>query len=183
MDKNQTPIIGSKNIPKGPKRKPTKRGLKFKPNGDGTCKLVGTGLFLEKEVMIPAFHKRMPVIKIGNNAFLFCKKIKKVIIPGTVTSIGGAVFYNCANLTSVTIPNSVTSIGIGSFSYCSKLTSIAIPDSMRKIGERAFSYCSGLTSITFKGTKAQWRGISKGYDWNHNSSITKVICTDGSVSL
>ena len=74
MDKNQTPIIGSKKLTAAQKREPTKRGLKFKPNKDGTCTLVGTGLFLEKEVMIPAFHKRMPVIKIGNNAFLFCKK-------------------------------------------------------------------------------------------------------------
>ena len=69
-------IIGSKNIPKEPKIEYTKRGLKFEANGDGTCKLVGTGLFLEEDIAIPPLHEGMPVTKIGDEAFKKCKKNK-----------------------------------------------------------------------------------------------------------
>ena len=48
MDKNQTQILGSKNLTAAQKREPTKRALKFKSNKEGTCTLVGTDSLLEK---------------------------------------------------------------------------------------------------------------------------------------
>jgi hypothetical protein len=51
------------------------------------------------------------------------------------------------------------------------------------IEEETFKKCSSLTSITFNGTKAQWKGIKLGEDWN-NEVPTKVIhCTDGDVEI
>ena len=147
MDKNQTPIIGSKNLTAAQKREPTKRGLKFEANGDGTCTLVGTGLFLEEDVMIPAIHKGMTVTEIASEAFKKCEKITKMIIPGTVTSIGSFAFQACPNLTSVIIAPGVKSIGNWAFYNCTNLTSITIPDSVRRIGIETFRGCSGLTSI------------------------------------
>ena len=165
MDKNQTPVIGSKNLTAAQKREPTKRGLKFKSNKDGTCTLVGTGLFLEEDVMIPALHKGMTVTEIASEAFKECKKITKVIIPRTVTSIGYEAFAHCSGLTSITLPfvgntlngTSNTHFGyiFGASSY-SDNDSYYVPTSLKtvvitggsSIGDRAFYDCSGLTSVT-----------------------------------
>ncbi len=109
---------------------------------------------------------------------------KTSVIPtdGSVTSIGDGAFYGCSGITSVTIPDSVTSIGNAAFSGCSGLTSITIPDGVTSIGTGAFYDCSGLTSITFNGTKAQWRAITKGFNWNSYTGKYTIHCTDGDIS-
>lgn len=91
-------------------------------------------------------------------------------------------FAYCSSLTSINIPDSVTSIGANAFSGCRSLTSINIPDGVTSIGEGAFSGCSALTDITFAGTKAQWKAIKKGYDWNYDTGNYTIHCTDGDIS-
>ena len=53
-------------------------------------------------------------------------------------SIGSSAFMGCRSLTSVTIPGSVTSIGNGAFS-CTGLTFVTIPDSVASIGDDVFN--------------------------------------------
>lgn len=96
---------------------------------------------------------------IAGSAFLYCNKMKNIIISDSVTSIGSGAFWACHSLTSVTIPDSVTTIGY-----------------------RAFENCRSLTVINFKGTKAQWNAIDKDFFMETTSSgafnIT-IHCTDG----
>ena len=79
--------------------------------------------------------------------FTYCRGLRSITIPNSVTSIGEDAFLGCSGLTSITIPNSVTSIGEGAFEDCSGLTNINIPNSVTSIGEDAFKNCSGLTKI------------------------------------
>jgi len=85
-----------------------------------------------------------------------------------VRSIGSYAFAHCYSLTSVAIGASVTSIGDSAFQNCD-IKSIEIPDSVTSIGDEAFYGCSSLTSIKYRGTRAQWNAISKGYDWNYGT--------------
>lgn len=50
------------------------------------------------------------------------------------------------------------------------------------IGARAFGTCPLLTEINYNGTKAEFDAILRS-NWNDESSITKVICTDGEINL
>ena len=122
------------------------------------------------------------VTSIGGGAFSYCSGLTSITIPDSVTSIGDYAFEGCTGLTSVVIPDSVTSIGECAFYGCSGLTSITIPDSVTNIGDQ-FWDGTGLTSITFEGTMKQWNTISKGSLLNNNFPATKVICSDGTVTL
>ncbi len=124
------------------------------------------------------------VKSIGKRAFNGCTGLTSVTIGNSVASIGDSAFYKCEGLTSVTIPDSVTSIRKEAFSGCTGLTSATIGNSVKSIGDFAFRGCTGLTSINFKGTKAEWSSIKKGYGCkDYVPSTCKVVCTDGTVSI
>ena len=116
-------------------------------------------------------------------AFHWKMDIKSVIISDNVIGIGDNAFYRCSGLTSVTIPDSVTSIGGAAFAYCTGLTSVTIGNGVTSIGDSAFYNCVGLTSVTFEGTVDEWNVIDKGMNWNFNCRFTKVVCSDGTVSV
>ena len=58
--------------------------------------------------------------------FNFCRALKNVVIPNTVTSIGYRAFAMCTSLTSIFIPASVTSIDDSAFWECNSLTGVYI---------------------------------------------------------
>ena len=91
------------------------------------------------------------VTTIGDQAFFYyCRNLKSITIPNSVTKIGIRAFGDCSSLTSITIPNSVTSIGQSAFFDCSGLTSITIPNSVTEIGKSAFAGCSSLAEFNGK---------------------------------
>jgi len=102
-------------------------------------------------VVIPDTIDGMPVVSIGDLAFLSIDYLTSVTIPDSVTTIGDGAFQDCTSLTSVTIGNSVTSIGGSAFYYCTNLTSVTIGNSVTSIGDSAFLGCASLTRAYFLG--------------------------------
>ena len=76
------------------------------------------------------------VTSIDMDAFFNNLKLKKIIIPESVTGIYSHAFYGCENLESITLPKSVTRISDGVFGGCIK-----------------------LTDIYYRGSKKQWDSI------------------------
>lgn len=104
---------------------------------------------------------RYLVTTIDGYAFKGNKKIKKVIIPGSVGSIWGQAFKGCTALEEVVIldpevgmeSEGLTSIKRhGAFEGCTSLKSINLPASLKELGQHhfggaVFAGCTSLTSI------------------------------------
>jgi len=118
----------------------------FEFDKDEKCWSVMAYIGRSKEVIFPAFHKDIPVKKIGDE-FICYMKIKRVTIPEGYTYIGAWAFYICIGLTEVKLPESLTSIGLNAFGGCKRLTEINFPKGLTSIEERAFLGCTGLKSI------------------------------------
>ena len=106
--------------------------------------------------------------------FNFPSCVAGIILPNGITTIDKNVFSTYPNLQTVVIPEGVTSIGDGAFNNCSSLTSITIPNSVTSIDRDAFYYCTSLKTINYTGTEEQWNAISKGTDWNYETSLNVI---------
>ena len=160
------------------------KGLEYSLNADGASySVTGSGICFDADLVIPSEHKGLPVTCIGESSFHGCDWLKSVIIPNSVKIIGEYAFDNCESLAKVVIPNSVTHIGDCAFFWCDSLKSIEIPNSVQSVGYGAFYYCSSLSNVHFNGTKKEWHLIRLYDGWNYEIPATKVICSDGTVSL
>ena len=117
--------------------------------------------------------------EIGENAFLRCKQVAKVIIPGSVRLIGLSAFRACNKLRSVTIPDSVKQIEDLSFCGCTSLTSVSMPDSVTYLGDHAFTGCCALVSVRIPSsvTRIQeftFNGCSSLVTVNIPESVTQI---------
>ena len=106
--------------------------------------------------------------------FNFPSCVAGIILPNGITTIDKNVFSTYPNLQTVVIPEGVTSIGNSAFSSCKGLTSITIPNSVTSIDREAFYYCTSLKTINYTGTEEQWNAISKGTDWNYETSLNVI---------
>lgn len=86
---------------------------------------------------------------ICNSAFKG-KKIRKIIIPNSVTIIEDDAFAKCHFLKIVELGNNIVSIGERAFKECSFLESIKLPKSLKKIEDHTFQDCDNLININLE---------------------------------
>ncbi len=135
------------------------------------------------------------IAEIGSSAFTACNNLTKVNYLGTIgdwcnisfesnpLNYAHNLYLNDELVTELIIPETVTEIKAYAFRGCTSITSVTIPDSVTTIGSWVFSDCSNLNEIRYGGTISEWDVITKGSGWNSNVSATKVICSDGEVTL
>lgn len=122
------------------------------------------------------------VTKINDYAFRGCKSLTSIDIPNGVTVIGESAFHSCGSLTSIIIPEGVTTIDYETFAFCTSLINVTVPSTITNIDYEIFDSAK-TTTINYNGTVEQWNAITKNNYWNNFSKVTKVICTDGTVTL
>lgn len=114
-------------------------------------------------VGIANFHKAPESMKINT-------KLKKVILPDTVTYIGDNAFeherdgFNTdySKLIEIVLPEGLLTIGNYAFSDCRELKKIDIPSTVTNIGEGAFQHCNSMKEINFRGKNTTLTGDSFG---------------------
>ena len=97
----------------------------FSTNADNTITLTaynGEG----GNVIVPSRVNELPVVEIGPSAFMGCRTVTDIDLPGSMLRIGRNAFMACTNLPGMFIPAAVNSIGDGAFSWCSRMTAIDV---------------------------------------------------------
>ena len=90
-----------------------------------------------------------------------------------VKALGDGLFAYNANLKRVVIPGSITTIGVSAFASCPSLSSIYIPGNVAIIGEYAFDQNTSLTIY------CETSSAIEGWDENWNDENCSVVwgCT------
>lgn len=83
-------------------------------------------------------------LKIGYNAFKYCKGLTEVIIPESVYEIGNGAF-SYTSLTEVIVPNAI--IGDNAFEKISGLKRVVLGAGVESVGEYAFSGANSLEGV------------------------------------
>ena len=92
---------------------------------------------------------------IPEGAFAYCKNLKTIKLPSTITSIGDEAFYNCQSLTNIEGLDkcNLKSIGSAAFSNCKALENLDFSQStFTDVPPKAFNGCSALVKITLPNT-------------------------------
>ncbi len=117
---------------------------------------------------------------IGDSAFRGCTSLQTLTLPSGVTQIRTNAFYGCASLRSINIPAGVTKIDRQAFYRCTSLERISLHSGVTSIGYMAFKECRSLSDFVYEGNLSAWNSIYKGSNWNTDSAILSVKCSDGS---
>ena len=120
--------------------------------------VVGTGTYVERNIVIPETYLELEVVEIDKKAFDGCTYLQTVSIPKTIKKIGNSAFSRCTVLNTVEI-------------YSRDIT----------FGENVFAGCTQLKSIAFNGTVEEWHKIEKGDGWNPPCDFI-VYCSDGHIA-
>jgi len=116
------------------------------------------------------------VTEIYMYAFINCKLLTSITIPGTVRRIGEKAFYGCSSLTSIDIPNSVEEIDYSAFEGCSSLAKVRFEDGPTSISV----YYGGV----FNGAPLDEVYVGRNGSWGlANSLVKKVILGEGVTSI
>ncbi|MBQ0046980.1 MAG: leucine-rich repeat protein [Prevotellaceae bacterium] len=91
--------------------------------------------------------KQYSVVAIGDSAFMFDNKIKRLGFPASITRIGRCAFAYCKNLEIVSLPQNVNTIGEDCFMKCASLSDVSLSSNLREIPRTAFLDDSLITSI------------------------------------
>lgn len=143
------------------------------------------------------------VTSIGESAFEGCSKLKKLVIPNSVTVISKYMckhctslefvsakkvqviapdaFSGCSSLSNIEL-DSVIAIYNSAFYDCSSLASITLPSSLKMLGAGSYAFFESTRDIVFGGTQQEWENVSKGNFWSRllNTQYT-VHCIDGNI--
>lgn len=117
---------------------------------------------------------------IDENAFRYCKSIRTINLPNTVTSIGDGAFSDCKALYDISSLSGtqITKINRNTFSGDNSLVKVSIPTTCREIGGGAFNGCTNLRTFDFKNVTTFGNSAFSGC-----SSLSSVTLANGTNTI
>ena len=121
--------------------------------------------------------------EIGDFAFYGCGNLKEINIPNTVNKVGGRAFDSCKNLTNIFV--NASSLYFNTFRDDASLQNVTIGKNTTIWSYSVFQGSNKIPSITYLGTKDEWSNtLGKTSLWKGgNTSIKKIICSDGEINM
>ena len=137
-------------------------GLYYTLSDDGNYYTVSKGTTNDVKVVVPEYHRGLPVRGISSYGFQNCTFLESIILPEGVQNIDYHAFLNCSSLKSISIPQSIVNINYASFVGCSSLQ-YNVYSNGNYLGNSKNPY------LIFVNT------IDKGIKENNINSQTKII--------
>ncbi len=132
--------------------------------------------FGSNDVIIPKYINGLPVVCIGEKAFMNAT-FSNIIIPNTVVAILESAFEGCTNISHIDLPENLRFIGNSCFNK-SGLTDIIFPDNLLEISQDCCFYCKNLKSVIIG------RNIKIiNYFAFCSTSVTKIVIPDNVESI
>lgn len=103
--------------------------------------------------------------------------------PESVKSIGERVFNDTPNLNKLILPEGIETLLSDAIYNTLALETLSLPSTLKSIGSYAIAHCQFLKEVKYNGTVENWNKITKNNEWSKGSGFTKIICTDGEVTL
>lgn len=124
------------------------------------------------------------VQNIESNAFANNKSLKNISFAKNLISIGKNAFENDISITSLDFSaTSLQTLSANAFAGCTALTSVVLPSTLSSLSEGIFSGCSSLETINYSSTMASWKNLVASTNWDKDSSIESIVCSDGTIVL
>jgi hypothetical protein len=123
----------------------------------------------------------MPSTSGNESAFRDCEELYSVEIRSGHNETGNKMFSNCTSLVEARIDTNV--IVENTFTGCRRLEYVHLGNNVHMIKNDAFRSCVSLKEIIYDGTKKDWETVDCLNFWRANSSIEKIVCSDGEVWL
>ena len=120
------------------------------------------------------------VKEIGTSAFYSCRNLKNISVPSTIEEVGERAFCG-TNIVQATLNSN--KIGPYTFMAASSLENVVFGKNVTSLGFGFFACCEKISSITYLGTMDEWNAIYKYNLKSGNTSIKKIICSDGEITL
>lgn len=142
------------------------------------CTADGTTLIFCPQGMAGEFTIPSGIETIGEGSFSGCKDLRKVIIPGYVTTIAKNAFNGNSGITDVEMEEEGQPLTIceAAFYGCDGLTKITLPARLVKLEVNAFGATSSLTEVTINAMGAS---AGEGKDPTVDFAVGAFTTTDG----
>ena len=136
------------------------------------------------ENLVGAYTVPSNVTEIGDYAFYGCNKLTSINVPETVNKYGLRAIGSCSNLIEVSFNSK--DVGMWGFRDNYKLEKVIIGSNVKSFGSSIFQGSNKVNNITYLGTVEEWKsslGKTPSLWKNGNTSINKIICADGEITL
>ncbi len=158
-------------------------------------------------IEVLSFYEASQLKSLGDGAFSYCPKLKRVHITesieemgvgvfegctalrsvrfrdGALTDVPAQCFYGCSALSNVIFDNEITSIGNLAFAGCTGLTELTIPASVHTIADNAFNNCDDLVIKCYTDSYAHQFAVEKGIEYVLLDAPAKEYFVGRSLSL
>ena len=107
-------------------------------------------------------HVTIPdcVTVIDENCFMGCGNLESVQMPLRLDFMGDQTFSGCRSLKRCVVPEGVKELDYRQFDECESLQEVVLPSTLTAIGEAAFRHCYNLKTVYFRGSDAEWKGVT-----------------------